>query len=183
MTNVRSASSSAIGIDGEVVSGCRVEKIEGEPTTSAGIRGQSVENSAATGMLVDPLPKPPKPAPATAAPPAADSFPEGMTRREFRAQAGDVLNELRILASAIDQWAIENNKRSSDRPELKDLAPLVSRISRLRAELDAGRCVDSIGNPIRLGTVDDLPALSPRTAAYFALVANPDFWKPFPLAD
>lgn len=87
-----------------------------------------------------------------------------------------------MLAGAMDTWAIENNKPGTAVPTNADLAPYLHRTSRLRYYMQQGNCVDPLGNPYSITTVDALPVLSRATFDYFADVVPPEFWIPFPIA-
>src|SRR5207244_9513822 len=45
----------------------------------------------------------------------------GFMRARKRSQASRILNDLRIIDSAVDQYAIENNKKSNDTVDTADL--------------------------------------------------------------
>lgn len=112
----------------------------------------------------------------------AEYNPAAIPRSQRRALANTVLEELRSLVAAVDQWAIENNKRGADVPTVVDLIPYLHRASRLRYYMQQGNCVDPLGNPYSIATVDALPALSRATFDYFADVVPAEFWIPFPIA-
>jgi hypothetical protein len=108
--------------------------------------------------------------------------PLSVPRSHLRALATNVLEELRIVTAAVDQWAVENNKPQGVQPTAEDIRLYVHRATRLRYWLDQGICKDSLGNPIVIPTTDGLPVLSRATFQHFAGVVPADFWIPFPVA-
>ena len=178
VTGVRSSGGSAGGIFAEVVTGSRVEATAGIKGADFGIRARVVHASGAPDVPPSVAAPPP-----TAPSGRADAeWPGGLTRVEFRGQAAETKNDLRLLASALEQYAIEHNKGLDEpAPPLPVLAPYISRLQRLRAELEANRCTDVLGRPIVLGSLGDLPVLARATAEHFAPVLPPDYWKPFPV--
>ena len=171
------------GIVGASVSGCDVRGVRSEAGAAGGIlagavsgcRVSEVNGTASSFEIRAPA------APIAVRTPGAAEFPDGMSREEFRLQATEVRNELRLIAGAMEQWAIEQNRPLSSRVEAAALSPYIQRRHRLREQLAAGRCVDATGQPIRLpDTLDGLPAVSRRTLERFASVTPPGFWEPFP---
>lgn len=107
---------------------------------------------------------------------AAIAVPSFLRARK-RSQATRILNDLRLIDSAVDQYAIETNKDSTTTPTSTDLRPY----------LKTGTQLYNTFRPI-VGTdpyvapqVDSLPKVP--AAAYSALsdVAPGEFWSPYPL--
>lgn len=96
-----------------------------------------------------------------------------------RDTATTLLEEVQLLDAAVDQWAIENNKRAGAMPTPQDLAVYVKEGTRLHKELAAGRLNDALGNPMTLRGVDSVPLIAKATVEKFAAVAEPGFWDPY----
>jgi prepilin-type N-terminal cleavage/methylation domain-containing protein len=98
----------------------------------------------------------------------------GFLRARKRSQASKILNDLRMVDSAIDQYAIENGKKTGDPVNVSDWTNYVKKDSVLFA---TGK--DLFGNAYGPQSVDTIPKV-PQTA-YDALsdVTNSAFWSPF----
>ena len=98
----------------------------------------------------------------------------GFLRARKRSQASRILNDLRLIDSAIDQYAIENNKMTGATVGTADWTAYMKRGSTLYM---TGK--DLFGNAYGPQTVDDLPAVP--TAAFNTLsdVAPSSFWSPY----
>ena len=98
----------------------------------------------------------------------------GFLRARKRSQASKVLNDLRLIDSAVDQYAIENNKKANDP---------VSTAAWSQYMKGGTRLYDTGDHPVYGGygpqTVDVLPVVP--TAAYADLsdVAPSTFWAPY----
>lgn len=108
--------------------------------------------------------------------------PLAVPRSHLRALATNVLEELRTITAAVDQWAVENNKPQGALPTVEDIRGYIHRATRLRYWMDRGECKDSLGNPIAIPATDTLPVLSRASFQHFTGVVAPDFWIPFPVA-
>ena len=98
----------------------------------------------------------------------------GFMRARKRAQASRVLNDLRIIDSAIDQYAIENNKTTGAHPVWNDLKVYVKRGSDL---YNSGADIfDHTYGPF---TVDSLPNVPASTKSSLSDVADTTFWSPY----
>ena len=95
-------------------------------------------------------------------------------RARKRSQATRILEDLRMLDNATDQYAIENNKTSGMNPIFSDLKAYLKTGSVLYTTGD-----DIFGNAYGPFTVDTSPKVS--TAAYNVLsdVAPSSFWSPY----
>lgn len=112
--------------------------------------------------------------------PAPDAAPANpVTKAELQTTAIRLLEEMRIIDAAIDQWAIENNKQAGDQPRASDLIVYIKKGTRLHGALAGGRLNDSLGNPIVIPPVDEIPTISEATAKRLAGVVPEDFWGPF----
>jgi hypothetical protein len=85
-----------------------------------------------------------------------------------------ILEELRLLDSATDQYAIETNKQSGFRPTFTDLKNYLKAGTRLY-DTEA----DPLGTPYGPFTVDSIPKVSDSTFNALSDVANEDFWSPY----
>ncbi len=98
----------------------------------------------------------------------------GFLRARKRAQASRIMNDLRLIDAAIDQYAIENNKMSGAPVGTADWTAYLKRGSSLYM---TGK--DLFGNGYGPQTVDNIPNVP--TAAFNALsdVAPTAFWSPY----
>jgi prepilin-type N-terminal cleavage/methylation domain-containing protein len=98
----------------------------------------------------------------------------GFLRARKRSQASRIINDLRLIDSAIDQYAIENNKMTGSTVGTADWTAYMKRGSTLYM---TGK--DLFGNGYGPQTVDVLPDVP--TAAFNALsdVAPSSFWSPY----
>ena len=101
----------------------------------------------------------------------------GFLRARKRSQASRILNDLRMIDSAVDQYAIENNKVSGNSVPL---AAWTQYIKQGTALYNTGK--DILGNTYGSSgamTVDSIPTVP--TASYNVLsdVAGVGFWSPY----
>ncbi len=100
----------------------------------------------------------------------------GFLRARKRSQASKVLNDLRLIDSAVDQYAIENNKSKGD---AVSVAAWTQYMKQGTALGDAGT------NPILTvpnygaQTVDTLPKVPASFFATHSDVAPSTFWAPY----
>jgi prepilin-type N-terminal cleavage/methylation domain-containing protein len=104
---------------------------------------------------------------------AAIAVPSFLRARK-RSQATRVLEDLRLISDAIDQYAIENNKIGGNNPTFTDLKPYIKTKTRL---YNTGR--DILGNRYRSFTVDKYPRVPTNTKNALAEVADSTFWSPY----
>jgi len=99
----------------------------------------------------------------------------GFLRARKRAQASRIVNDLRHLDAAIDQYALEMSKP----------AGYIATFSDLRVYLKEGGMLYNTGQDIfgdQYGpsfTVDFPPKIPPNTWAALSDVAGTDFWSPY----
>lgn len=105
---------------------------------------------------------------------AAIAVPNFLRSRR-RAQATQVLQDLRMIDAAVDQYAIENNKSGGAAVSWADIRNYLKAGSRL--ETSGG--VDIIGNGFTINTVDTVPQVSVTTFNALSTVAPASFWSPF----
>ena len=107
---------------------------------------------------------------------AAIAVPNFLRARK-RSQATRMLEDLRVIDSAIDQYAIETNKAGNATVNWTDIQAYLKKGSVL---YNSGG-TDLLTNSYNGGTfsVDGLPKLSSTTFNKLSDVAPSDFWSPF----
>ena len=98
----------------------------------------------------------------------------GYLRARKRSQATHVLEDLRLIDAAIDQYAIENSKSTGAHPVFSDLQRYLKPGTRL---YNTGRSI--LGNRYRNFTVDQYPHVPNGTKNALADVVDSTFWSPF----
>ena len=105
---------------------------------------------------------------------AAIAVPNFLRSRK-RSQATQVLEDLRILDSAVDQYAIETNKTSGFVPVFADLQNYIKTGTRLYASANT----DILGNSFGTFTVDTAPKVPASSFTALSDVAPAAFWSPY----
>ena len=105
---------------------------------------------------------------------AAIAVPNFLRARK-RSQATRVLEDLRMIDSAIDQYAIETNKTTGASVAWDDVKAYLKTGSALYNSGGA----DLFGNSFGTFAVDTLPAVPPTTKSALSDVAPAEFWSPF----
>ncbi len=102
-------------------------------------------------------------------------------RARKRSQATTIKNDLRVIDSAVDQYAIENNKGTGILPTGPQIAVYTKSGTTLNTKLLAGSTSinDLLGNAITIPSVDTLPKAPALTQNSLSDVANPSFWAPY----
>lgn len=105
---------------------------------------------------------------------AAIAVPNFLRSRK-RSQATIIVDDLRQIDSAIDQYSIENNKKSGDSVAWADVQKYIKTGTRLYSSGNK----DVLGNTFTITSADTTPKVS--TTSYDALsdVAPADFWSPY----
>lgn len=98
----------------------------------------------------------------------------GFLRARKRSQAVRILNDLRLIDSAVDQYAIETNKMSGKAVNTTDWTNYMKKGSNL---YNTG--ADILGHGYGVQTVDSLPKISSATWAALSDVADTTFWSPY----
>lgn len=98
----------------------------------------------------------------------------GFLRARKRSQASKVLNDLRLISSAMDQYAIEASKKSADPIDVTDWTKYVKKDTVLYAT-----GADLFGEPYGAQTVDSLPHVSAVTKDALSDVTDEAFWSPY----
>ena len=105
---------------------------------------------------------------------AAIAVPNFLRARK-RSQATRILEDLRIIDSAIDQYAIENNKSGGTNVNWTDIQAYLKKGSVI---YNSGG-TDLLGNSFGTYSVDAIPKLSSASFSKLSDVAPSDFWSPF----
>jgi prepilin-type N-terminal cleavage/methylation domain-containing protein len=98
----------------------------------------------------------------------------GFLRARKRSQASKILNDLRMIDAAIDQYAIENGKKTGDPVAVVDWTNYVKKDSTLFV---TGK--DLFGNDYGDQNVDALPKAPQNSYNALSDVAGSAFWSPF----
>lgn len=98
----------------------------------------------------------------------------GFLRARKRSQATRVLNDLRLIDSAVDQYAIETNKASGSSVSVVDWTNYLKKGTAL---FNTGN--DIFGNSYGPQTVDSLPGVPAATRATLSDVVDTSFWSPY----
>jgi prepilin-type N-terminal cleavage/methylation domain-containing protein len=98
----------------------------------------------------------------------------GFLRARKRSQASKILNDLRMIDSAVDQYAIETSKKSKDSVDVTDWTNYVKKDTNLYV---TGQ--DLFGDDYGAQAVDSLPAVPASAKANLSDVTNATFWSPY----
>jgi len=101
----------------------------------------------------------------------------GFLRARKRSQASRIINDLRLIDSAVDQYAIENNKTSGSTVPIQAWTNYLKVNSAL---YNTGN--DVFGHPYGAQEVDKLPKVPALTFATLSDVAGSDFFSPYGVA-
>ena len=98
----------------------------------------------------------------------------GFLRARKRSQASKILNDLRMIDAAVDQYAIETNRTTNFVVGTTDWTKYVKKDSVL---YNTG--ANLFGTPYGAQTVDTIPQVSPSDYAILSDVAGTGFWSPY----
>jgi prepilin-type N-terminal cleavage/methylation domain-containing protein len=98
----------------------------------------------------------------------------GFLRARKRSQASRIINDLRLIDSAVDQYAIETNKSSGSSVRTVDWSNYLKAGTNLYL---TGR--DILGNSYGGQTVDLIPKVNLTTFNALSDVADNAFWSPY----
>jgi prepilin-type N-terminal cleavage/methylation domain-containing protein len=98
----------------------------------------------------------------------------GFLRARKRSQAAKVLNDLRMIDSAVDQYAIETSKSTGSVVAVADWTNYVKRDTTL---FTTGQ--DLFGDDYGDQTVDSLPKVPTNAWNTLSDVADTSFWSPY----
>jgi prepilin-type N-terminal cleavage/methylation domain-containing protein len=98
----------------------------------------------------------------------------GFLRARKRSQASRILNDLRMIDSALDQYAIENNKKSNAPVGTADWTSYIKKGSPL---YNTGNSI--FGTAYGPQTVDQIPQVPSSDYDVLSDVAGTGFWSPY----
>jgi len=98
----------------------------------------------------------------------------GFLRARKRSQASKILNDLRMIDAAVDQYAIETNRTTNNVVNVSDWTNYVKKNSIL---YNTG--ADLFGNSYGPQTVDTIPQVPSADYANLSDVAGTGFWSPY----
>jgi prepilin-type N-terminal cleavage/methylation domain-containing protein len=98
----------------------------------------------------------------------------GFLRARKRSQASKILNDLRLIDAAVDQYAIETAKKSGDPVAITDWTNYLKKDTVLFA---TGQ--DLFSNDYGPQTVDSLPKVPDSAKTALSDVTDTAFWSPF----
>jgi prepilin-type N-terminal cleavage/methylation domain-containing protein len=98
----------------------------------------------------------------------------GFLRARKRSQASKIMNDLRLIDSAVDQYAIETTKTSGTPVEITDWTNYLKKDTNLYA---TGK--DLFGNDYGPQTVDSHPVVPNAAKTTLADVTDDAYWSPF----
>ncbi|MEO7168088.1 MAG: prepilin-type N-terminal cleavage/methylation domain-containing protein [Spartobacteria bacterium] len=98
----------------------------------------------------------------------------GFLRARKRSQASRVINDLRLIDAAVDQYAIENNRATNS---TVPIAAWTAYLKKGTALYNTGK--DLFSNSYNAQTVDSLPLIPLNTYNTLSDVADSSFWAPY----
>ena len=98
----------------------------------------------------------------------------GFLRARKRSQASRIINDLRLIDSAVDQYAIENNKASGFSVAVSDWSKYLKAGTNLSI---TGK--DILGNSYTAVNVDSLPSVPSASKTALSDVTDYTFWSPY----
>lgn len=98
----------------------------------------------------------------------------GFLRARKRSQASRILNDLRLIDSAVDQYAIETNKTTGATVDVTDWTNYLKKNTVLY-----NTATDIFGDPYGGQIVDSLPTVPASAKAALSDVADSGFWSPY----
>ena len=98
----------------------------------------------------------------------------GFLRARKRSQASRIINDLRLIDGAVDQYAIEANKKSGDTVNTADWT------NYMKAGTNLWRTgSDILGNPYGVQVVDSIPKVPTASRTALSDVTDTAFWSPY----
>ena len=98
----------------------------------------------------------------------------GFLRARKRSQASRIMNDLRLISAAVDQYAIENNKRGED---TVPIAAWTQYLKKDTALYNTGK--DLFGNSYSDQVVDTIPSVPAAAFETLSDVAPSTYWAPY----
>jgi len=99
----------------------------------------------------------------------------GFLRARKRSQATKILNDLRMIDAAVDQYAIETGRKTGDNVGVPDWTNYVKKDTSLFLTGN-----DLFGDTYGDQTVDSLPGVPSSAWDSLSDVAPAEFWSPYP---
>ena len=98
----------------------------------------------------------------------------GFLRARKRSQASRIINDLRLIDSAVDQYAIETNKSTGSAVNVADWTNYLKKGTNLYT---TGK--DILNNSYGAQTVDTLPKVPSSSKTALSDVTDDAFWSPY----
>ncbi len=98
----------------------------------------------------------------------------GFLRARKRSQASKIINDLRLIDGAVDQYAIENSKSSGFSVGIADWTNYLKKDTQLYST-----GADLLGNSFGVQGVDSVPKVPQATYDALSDVADASFWSPY----
>jgi len=98
----------------------------------------------------------------------------GFLRARKRSQASKIINDLRLVDAAVDQYAIERGKKTNDPVPVTDWTAYVKKDTNLYAT-----GADLFGHAFGDQTVDMIPKVPQASYDVLSDVADATFWSPY----
>ena len=98
----------------------------------------------------------------------------GFLRARKRSQASRILNDLRMIDAAVDQYAIETNRSTGNTVAITDWTNYLKKGTAL---YNTGNSL--LGTSYGPQTVDTIPQVTSADYAVLSDVANTGFWSPY----
>jgi prepilin-type N-terminal cleavage/methylation domain-containing protein len=98
----------------------------------------------------------------------------GFLRARKRSQASRILNDLRMIDAAVDQYAIETNRSTNNSVLITDWTNYLKKNSQL---YNTGASL--LGHAYGAQTVDQIPQVPSADYAVLSDVAGTGFWSPY----
>jgi prepilin-type N-terminal cleavage/methylation domain-containing protein len=98
----------------------------------------------------------------------------GFLRARKRSQASRIINDLRLIDSAVDQYAIENSKSSGAIVDIPDWTNYLKKGTNLYST-----GLDILGHAYGAQTVDSLPTVPTASKDALSDVTDESFWSPY----
>jgi len=98
----------------------------------------------------------------------------GFLRARKRSQASRILNDLRMIDAAVDQYAIETNRTTGFAVNVTDWTNYLKKGTQL---YNSGNSL--LGSPYGAQAVDTIPQVPSTDYNVLSDVAGPGFWSPF----
>ena len=98
----------------------------------------------------------------------------GFLRARKRSQASRIINDLRLIDSAVDQYAIENSKSTGNAVDVTDWTRYLKKDTNLYLTGN-----DILGNAYGAQMVDSLPGVPTASKTALSDVTDNAFWSPY----